>query len=329
MKAADDISRMFRMVPWLAAHPGISVKDAAAEFGITPERLLHELQELWMIGSDTESIAAGSYEYLLEFDLDEAEAGRILVTPSPYIERPLALTVDEALSLLVALRSVRDLVDQDTAAHVGSAITKLESITGQAPGHVQVSVDAGTDDVRVALHAAIRDGQRLHLVYDGVNRGVTTRPQVDPVAIVVRHGSAYLLAWSLTRQGWRRYKVNRIAEATLTGEPAQDHGTPPDFDWADQTGTVELHLAEGALYLLEYDPVTESGELDDPVYRRWARVPLVDRSYLANRLLRLADQVRLPEAHPAQQDAGKLARGALEAYAQLPSPAGPDDRVGS
>ncbi|MGA4668202.1 helix-turn-helix transcriptional regulator [Propionibacteriaceae bacterium Y1923] len=329
MKATEDISRLFKMVPWLAAHPGISVKEAAAEFGITPQRLLHELETMWMIGSDPDSIASGFYEYLLEYDPDEAEAGRVVVTPSPYIARPLRLTVDEALSLLVALKSVQPLVDDESAGHVGSAIKKLEETTGHRTGHVQLAMDVGAEDVRSVLHTAISAGQRLQLVYDGVNRGITTRPEVDPAAIIVRNGSAYLQAWSLTRQDWRLYKVNRIAEASATGEPAHDHGSPPEVDWADTASVVELHLAAAALYLLEYDPVRESGELDDPVYLRWARVPLADRSYLSHRLLQLADQIRLPEPHQAQQDAVTVAEAALAAYAELPASNAAGARVGA
>lgn len=318
MSATDDISRMFRMIPWLAEHQGVAVKEAAREFGITASRLVHELGTLCVIGSDVGEIARGSFEYLIDFDLDEADNGRIFVTPSQYISRPLKLSQDEALSLLVALRSLQDLVDDESAAHATSAIAKLTALIDPDAGHVEVTVDHGADGVRNLLASAITANEQLQLVYDGVNRGVTTRPVIDPVALVVHGGSAYLQAYSRTREAWRYYKVNRIAEATRTGSPTLDHGPPPPRQWVDEVeGTVELHLAAGALYLLEYDPVRESGELDDEVYLRWARVPLADRQYLTNRLLRHADQVRVAEPHLAQQDAVRIAEGALAGYAQL------------
>lgn len=319
MSATDDISRLFRMIPWLAARQGIAVKQAANEFGITPERLIHELNTLCVIGSDVNEIARGSYEYLIDFDMDEADNGRLFVTPSEYIARPLTLTQDEALSLLVALRSLQHLVDDESAGHVVSAAQKLEALTDPSAGHVEIAVDHGADDVRSLIAAAIRAGEQLHLVYDGVNRGVTTRPIVDPAALVVQNGSAYLQAFSTTSGGWRFYKVNRIAEATRTGESIGEHGDPPQSAWVDaeDVGTVEVHLGEGALYLLEYDPVRESGELDDEVYLRWARLPLADHQYLTHRLLRLADAIALVEPHPAQRDAVEIAKAALARYAQL------------
>ena len=319
MNATDDISRLFRMIPWLAQRQGVAVTTAAQEFGITPQRLIHELSALCVIGSDVDEIARGSYEYLLDFDVDEAENGRIFVTPSEYVARPLRLTQDEALSLLVALRSLQHLVDEESAAHVASATAKLEELTDPDGGHVEIQVDHGADNVRHVIAGAIRDAAQLQIVYDGVNRGLTSRPIIDPVALIVRDGSAYLQAYSRTSDGWRLFKVNRIAEASRTGQPRGEVGTPPEAEWvdADDLGTVEVHLAAGALYLLEYDPVREFGELDDPVYLRWARLPLADHRYLTNRLLRLADDIRLAEPHAAQRDAVAIAEAALARYEQL------------
>lgn len=315
MKATEDISRIFRMLPWLERHPGIALEDAAREFGITPERLLDELSTMTMIGSDVDAIARGSYEYLIEFDLDEAETGRIVVTTSEYVARPLALTHDEALSLVVALGSCQDLVDEESRAHVTSALAKLDEMTSGDTNRVAVAVDHGSDDVRGAIAAAITSGQRLQLVYDGVNRGMTTRPVVDPVALVVRDGSAYLQAWSLDRDDWRVYKVTRIAEAVPTGQPGVDHGPVPELAWdAAHLGTVEVELTSRSAYLLEYDPVREVTEIDDGPFRHRARIPLVDGSYLTNRLLRFADDIRLTEPHPAQDQAVAIARDALQQY---------------
>lgn len=324
MNATDDISRLFRMIPWLAERQGVAVTTAAAEFGITPQRLIHELSTLCVIGSDVDEIARGSYEYLLDFDVDEAENGRIFVTPSRYVARPLRLTRDEALSLLVALRSLQHLVDDESAAHLASATQKLEALTDADAGHVEIQVDHGTEDVRHTIAAAIKDAAQLEIVYDGVNRGVTTRPTIDPVALIVRNGSAYLQAYSHTSGGWRLFKVTRIAEARRTGKPITTLDTPPEADWVDaeDVGTIEVHLAAGAVYLLEYDPVRESGELDDPVYRRWARLPLADHSYLTHRLLRLADDIRLVEPHAAQREAVAIAEAALARYEQLGDAAG-------
>ena len=321
MSAIEDVDRIFLMVSWLAQRPGIGVKEAATHWGITPDRLIDELNRMYTIGSSLDAIAAGSFEYLLEYDLDEAEQlGRISLTPSQYISRPLAFTHSEALSLIVALRSVKDLVDDDARAHVESALQKLEGLTSADTTRVDVRVDPGADSVRSVITKAIKSGQRLRLVYDGISRGVTTRPVVDPAALVVRNGAPYLHAWSLERAGWRLYKVNRIAEATPTGDPVGDHGQVPALEWVDaeRHGSVDIELAPGATYLLEYDPVRETGALTDGGrYVAWARIPVASRSYLTNRLLGLADDIRLVELHEAQQDAVEIAEAALGQYARL------------
>lgn len=331
MRAADDIERMFLMVPWLQQHDGISVQEAARHFGIRPERLVDELVQLSMIGSSTDAIAAGDYSYLIEFDQDEAELGRIRVDPSEHMARPLALSPDQALSLIVALRSMESLVSEASLPHVVGARAKLERMAGQAVP-VEVDVASGAPDVREVVHEAIASARRLHLTYDGVNRGRTTYPVVDPLGIVVRGGAAYLQAWSLEPQAWRTFRVDRIAAASLMDVEADDHGPAPDLGerWfeGEQVDEVWIDLAPRGQYLVEYENVREVVETGDPAFPLRVLLPVTGPAYLASRLLRLADAARVVAPEGAGVGAARVAQGALDAYQALfPDDAPPTDAV--
>lgn len=321
MKVVDDLARMFLMIPWLQNHQGVSVTEAAEHFGLDPRRLLDELRRLTCIGASTEAIAYGGWDYLISFDMDEADdTGRLFVS-SEYVDRPLTLSPSEAVTLIVALRGMQDLVGAELRPHVASTLAKLEAIAGEAAGRIDVDVQAGAADVRDVLSEAISAGQRLQLTYDGANRGVTTYPVVDPVAVIVRRGAAYLQAWSLDRDAWRTYRVTRIAAAVPLEAAAQDHGPPPPLgqDWFEgqPIGSVVLDLAPAGQYLAEYDPVqdvVETGDADWPLRVRFA---VADDSFLTQRLLRLADAARVVEPAGAGSEAARIAQAALAAYDAL------------
>src|SRR5674536_245762 len=85
-------------------------------------------------------------------------------------------------------------------------------LPGGMPGDlIEVDMDAveGEGVIRLSNAAVLSKPLRL-APHEGGARGDTTQPVVDPVAIVVRDGYAYLEAWSLDRDGWRSYRLDRI-----------------------------------------------------------------------------------------------------------------------
>ncbi|MEO8329891.1 MAG: hypothetical protein ABI586_07805, partial [Candidatus Nanopelagicales bacterium] len=48
--AVSQLGRLLALIPWLVARPGVSVDDAAAEFGITPQQLRKDLQLAFVCG---------------------------------------------------------------------------------------------------------------------------------------------------------------------------------------------------------------------------------------------------------------------------------------
>jgi len=173
--------------------------------------------------------------------------------------------------------------------------------------------------VRGVLEAARRASRRVRLTYDGLTRGETSTPTVDPVAVFVRDGVAYLQAFSLDRDDWRTFRLDRIVAAAPTGEAAAAHGAPPPvpegwFDHPSADNTVTLTLDASAAWVAEYYPVREVG----PAPRDGVAVTLVvsDPGWLTGLLLQLGGQVRSVEPASAAAEAVTQATAALERYAE-------------
>ena len=48
--ARDQVSRLLALVPYLQARADVSLAQAAADFGVSPDQLRKDLKVLWMCG---------------------------------------------------------------------------------------------------------------------------------------------------------------------------------------------------------------------------------------------------------------------------------------
>src|SRR3954466_10537941 len=118
------LPRLLALVPYLQAHPGIVIADAAADFGVTEQQLRRDLQLLWMCGLP----GHGPGDLIdLSFEGDTVSVGH-----DAGLARPLRLTPDEALALVVALRTLADQPRLTDRGAVERALAKVEAAAGGA-----------------------------------------------------------------------------------------------------------------------------------------------------------------------------------------------------
>ena len=128
MNSSDQVARLLALVPYLQAHPDADVRTTASVFGVSPRQLIADLNVLWYCG-----LPGGMPGDLIEVDMDAVESeGRIRLTNADYLARPLRFTLDEAMSLAVALRSLQELGDDlvllSAAAEAGIGIGALPTL---------------------------------------------------------------------------------------------------------------------------------------------------------------------------------------------------------
>ena len=315
----DQVGRLLSLIPYLQAHPGVTVEEAAGTFGVPPAQIVRDLKIAWMCG-----LPGGLPDDLIEIDMDAVEgAGRIVLSNADYLSRPMRFTRDEAMSLVVALRVVAEVAAGDAGLAVRGALAKLEALADTADTRrVAIRVESGAGTVRAALTSAIDEGARVRLVYDGLTRGRTTNPLVDPVRIDLRDGAAYLQAFSLDRDAWRTYRLDRIVTVKSTGEPVAEHGPAPApvrewFDDRSADNSVTLALRPGAQWITEYYPtVPTPGGLRAPEGFVLATFRVADPRWLTSLLLRLGDSARVVSPAGSGDEAARRARETLAVLAE-------------
>jgi proteasome accessory factor B/proteasome accessory factor C len=311
--SAEQVARLLLLIPYLQRHLGVSLTEAATAFHLTPEQIRRDLDVAFLCG-----LPGGLPGDLIEVDLDAVDdEGLIFLSNADTLDRPLTLRPDEAMGLIVALQGVREVAVADLWPVIDSLLAKLAALAPGAAGPVGVTVEAGAAPIRGQLVQAIERGERLRLTYDGLARGQTSRPVVDPARLFVADGLTYLSAWSLLRGDWRTYRVDRIAAVHPIGQPVEAHGAPPEAtSWLHTLAAappVRLIVHPAAQWITDYYPVTEQVARPDGDIE--VTLPVADPAWLRWLILRLGPGVTVLDSPAALAEAAEVARQALAAYA--------------
>jgi predicted DNA-binding transcriptional regulator YafY len=168
---------------------------------------------------------------------------------------PLMFSSTEALGLVMAVLDGHHEAGDPTDP-VGSALGKIvralpEPVAAQAeavrrtaapaPDRGAARPDAGTTTVLVE---ACADRRRVRLDYRSES-GTEWTMEVDPWAVVVRHGRWYLLCRSVAKDATRAYRIDRVRDVAVLTDTVDP---PSDLD---PVARLEEHLAVGWDYDVE------------------------------------------------------------------------------
>lgn len=226
---ADRLTRLLTLVPYLLSHPDVALATVARDFGVSREQVRKDLELLWVCGLP----GYGPGDLI---DLSFGEDDTVRVTHDAGISRPLRLSVDEALALIVALRTLAEVPGLDPGGAVQRALAKLETAAGDAAApSAQVAVTVEAERLALAeLQRAVTERRAVRLTYYSAGRDEITDRVVDPMRLLLVAGRSYLEAWCRTAEGVRLFRTDRVDQLQVLDEPAQP---PPQ--------AVPTELAEG------------------------------------------------------------------------------------
>ncbi|WP_375498892.1 helix-turn-helix transcriptional regulator [uncultured Jatrophihabitans sp.] len=241
------LPRLLALVPYLQARPGISVEQAAADFGVTDAQLRRDLTLLWMCG-----LPGHGPGDLIDLSF-EGENVEVLFDAG--MSRPLRLTAEEALALVVALRTLAEtpgLADTDA---VQRALAKVESVAGEAVRDetVAVQLDAA-ERLLPVLHNAVDRRHALRIRYYSASRDETSERTIDPLRIFSvssADDTYYVEAWCRRVEGMRVFRLDRIEDVVELDEPSS---VPAGIELRDLSEGVFQPAAEHLLVGLRLGP---------------------------------------------------------------------------
>jgi len=239
--AAGQLERILYILPRAAREGGVGLDELSFSLGVGADVVLKDLTQ---VTQRAYYQPAGSNDLLLEI-----EGGRVsLFTPGAF-QRPVRLSMPEAVCLVLALRGrLAGRWGNPTSADVEPAALRflqcLETTLSTIPTEDVLARIEAADlrpdpaGIREILSLALEGREACRIQYLKPGAAAPEDRTVRPYALVHGEGQWYLLAFCEKWEEVRTFRMDRILDAEPTGErfPA-----PEDFD-------PEAHVQGGRVF---------------------------------------------------------------------------------
>jgi predicted DNA-binding transcriptional regulator YafY len=205
-------ARLLRLLALLQARRYWAGPELAERLGITERTVRRDIERLRSLGYPVHGTSgvAGGYQL-----------GSGASLP------PLQLEDDEAVAVAIGLRTAASGTVSGIEEPAVRALAKLERVLPSRLRHQIQALHAFIVPLRVTgpsvdptvltlLAAACRDHQCVHFKY-GDSQAHLSERRVEPHGLVHTGYRWYLVAWDVTREAFRTFRVDRIANKPETG----------------------------------------------------------------------------------------------------------------
>ncbi|WP_380168120.1 helix-turn-helix transcriptional regulator [Jannaschia sp. R86511] len=258
--ATERLSRLLAMVPFVLRREGVTLTELAGHFEVSEKQVVKDLELLFVCGTPGH----------LPDDLIEAdwEGGVVRIGNAEPISRPLRLTGEEAVVLLLGLRLLVDVPGPHDRDALTSATATLEALTAGQEAHVGLVPDPwGPPRHADTVTRALLGHRRLRLLYLSAGRDELAWREVDPQRVVSEQGRHYLQGHCHRAGAVRLFRLDRVVRAEVLDVVAPTAVPPPRAAGPDgghgrvptdpDDAAVLLRLHRGAQWVAESYPVEE------------------------------------------------------------------------
>ena len=263
-------ARLLDLVPYLNTHQGISLKELAQHFDVSPSQMSADLTTLWMCGLP-------GYTPLELMDL-EFESGFVSIRNAETLSKPRSISFQEGVALLLGLDLIATSLPEDREDLLNSIASLSSRLTSILGVPVKLSATASTSGVvTTPISRAITTKSGLEISYHSMYRDSLTERTVMPIELYENDNHQYLRAYCFTALDYREFRVDRVKSVKPTNVPntfESNKQAPGKIDFSITTKDPSRDVAERFGIT---DTVTGS-QLDLSSYsRQW-----IERSVMAS-----------------------------------------------
>lgn len=227
--ARDRIRRCLAMIPLIRARPGIRIPELASIFGVRDAEIWEDITEVLTM--------CGVPPYLphnyLVFSI---HGDSVSIRFAEHLSRPVHLTLQEALAIDLALRSVsggRVPAFGDAAPRLRKKLRELLGGQDRRALDVFDRAVAGTPPSDLVtrticiLKEAMGRNIAVGIQYYTASRDEVTERVIEPYGLIDHRGHWYVIARDRRRERIASFRVDRIRGAVLLAD--EEYEVPDDF----------------------------------------------------------------------------------------------------
>jgi proteasome accessory factor C len=201
--------RLLDLVPYIVAHPGISITELAKEFSISRDEVLKDLSLLFLCG-----LPGYTPLELIDISFDEES---VVIRDPQNLAAPRNLNESEALIARIALAALEESTPR-TAAAYPQIVALREKIAKAFSSSIPASAITFTLDreraTLEAIESAIKQELDLEITYNNVTKDSSSRRSITPISIIAEEKRTIVSAYCHSAKALRTFNLAQISEVS-------------------------------------------------------------------------------------------------------------------
>jgi proteasome accessory factor C len=293
--------RLLDLVPYIVAHPGISITELAKEFSISRDEVLKDLNLLFLCG-----LPGYTPLELIDISFDEES---VVIRDPQNLAAPRNLNESEALIARIALAALEESTPKTSAAYL-QIIALREKIAEAFSSSIPASAITFTlDKERATLEAiesAIKQELDLEMTYNNVTKDSSSRRSITPISIIAEDKRTLVSAYCHSAKALRTFILAQISEVST-----KERSTRTDLERLEDSrgSSAEVIIkSEDSRFLSEN--ASSLKELSKSCYQ----IDIFQPEWIVRSVLAGADSLELAKPLELRAEIAERANRALLAY---------------
>ena len=208
--------RLLDLVPYIVAHPGISITELAKEFSISRDEVLKDLNLLFLCG-----LPGYTPLELIDISFDEES---VVIRDPQNLAAPRNLNESEALIARIALAALEESTPKTSAAY-SQIVALREKIAKAFSSSIPASAITFTlDKERATLEAiegAIKQELDLEMMYNNVTKDSSSKRSITPISIIAEDKRTLVSAYCHSAKALRTFNLAQISDVSTKKRSAR------------------------------------------------------------------------------------------------------------
>jgi proteasome accessory factor C len=249
--ASQRVVGLLIMLPWLMARKRVKIATMAAQFRMSEEDLIADIQMASVCG-----VPPYTPDALIDVYIDE---DMVIAEMPTMFSRPLRLSAAELFALTAMVRATQKLPGAPKRSTLARAVEKLERLlpTDEEP----VVIDLPDEPQVAELRSALEEMAEVRIEYFNPNRNESSFRNIRPLRVFSDMGHWYVQADDDKSGDTRIFRIDRINSLVRTGkvfdrvDVASRITDDTSADWfGEQYESVTLRVRDDATWIAEQYP---------------------------------------------------------------------------
>jgi len=293
--------RLLDLVPYIVAHPGISITELAKVFSISRDEVLKDLNLLFLCG-----LPGYTPLELIDISFDEES---VVIRDPQNLAAPRNLNESEALIARIALAALEESTPKTSAAYP-QIIALREKIAKAFSSSIPASAITFTlDKERATLEAienAIKQELDLEMTYNNMTKDSSSRRSITPISIIAEDKRTLVSAYCHSAKALRTFNLAQISEVST-----RERSTRTDLErLEDSRGSS----AEVIIKSEDSRFVSENASSLKEISKSCYQIDIFQPEWIVRSVLAGADSLELAKPLELRAEIAERANRALLAY---------------